>query len=343
MNRPQGIAVFFFDQAMEMPEHSWYSETGRMKKVFAFLSSMKLALVLFILIIVLSILATLVPQNRPPEFYGEEFSFRLSGLILGLHFHRFYRSALFLIPSGVFFVNLLTCSVRRIVKRARRGAKKRYGPDIIHIASLFLIIIGVLSIFVTGDAQVTLTRGESFELPNAYTVRVNELHKIEYQDGSPKDWMSVVSVDKNGETHLEEYTIEVNKPLRLGSYKVYQYSFGIDADIVLKDAAGTRGTIKPGEGFSIGGKSVFVDSVVTPPGEEPAAVFLVRDAEKTVRFLLEEGENEYGFTVEEIVHYAQTGLLIRYNPLFNVIIVLLLILTAGLGLFFIPKKRDRQP
>ncbi len=314
-----------------------------MKRILSFLSSMKLALVFFVLIIVLSIFATLVPQNRPPEFYREEFPRGMSNLILGLYFHRFFRSAIFLIPAGLFFVNLLMCSVRRIVRRARGGAKKRFGPDVIHIASLLLIIIGVLSIFVTGDAQVTLTRGESFRLPNAYTVRVDDLHQIEYDDGRPKDWLTRVSVVKGEESYLEEYTIEVNKPLRLGSYKVYQNSFGIDADIVVKDGTGNRGIIKPGEGFSIGGKSIFVDSVLTPPGGEPEAAFVALDDGKTDRFLLEEGETEYGFTVEEIVHYAQTGLLVRYNPLFNVIIVLLLFLTAGLGLSFIQKIGDRQP
>jgi cytochrome c biogenesis protein ResB len=313
-----------------------------MKKLFAFLSSMKLALVLFLLIIVLSVLATLVPQNRPPEFYREEFSSSVSGLILALHFHRFFKSALFLVPAGAFFVNLFSCSVRRMVRRARRGAKKRYGPDVIHFAVLLLIVIGVLSIFVTGEAQVTLTRGESFELPNTYTVRVNELHQIEYEDGRPKDWLTEVSVTKGGETYLDEYTIEVNRPLRLGSYKAYQHTFGIDADIILKTGEDTRGTVKPGEGFTLGGRSVFVDSVSAPPDGEPAAVFLTREGGETVRFVLEEGATENGFTVEEIVSYPRTGLLIRYNPLFPVILALLLVFVAGLGLSFIQKIGDRQ-
>lgn len=313
-----------------------------MKKLFSLLSSLKLALVLFVLIIVLSVLATFVPQNRPPDFYGEEFSPAVGGLILGLHFHRFFRSALFLVPSGVFLVNLLTCSITRMVRRARRGAKKRFGPDIIHFTSLLLIILGVLSMFVTAEGQVTLTRGESFQLPNAYTLRIDELRQIDYPDGRPKDWLTTVLVTRDEKVHIEEYTIEVNRPLRLGSYKVYQYSFGIDADIILKDGTGNRGTVKPGEGFTLGGKSILAESVITPPDGEPSAVFFARDDGGTVRFVLAAGDSEHGFTVEEIIPYEQTGLMIRYNPLFPVILTLLLVFTAGLGLSFIQKLGDRQ-
>lgn len=313
-----------------------------MRKLISFLSSMKLALVLFIILIGLSILATFVPQNQPSEFYSERFSSGISSIILTLHFHRFYRSALFLAPAGCFFINLLTCSVRRLVKRARGGAKKRFGPDVIHITSLLLIVMGVLSIFVTAEGRVTLTRGESFELQEAYTVRVDDLRQIDYSDGRPKDWYTTVSVFKGGDTALREYTIEVNKPLRLGGFKVYQYSFGNDADIVLKDTGDNRGTIKPGEGFTLEGRQIFVDSVITPPDGGPEVVFLTRDNGEVSRFTLEEGDSRYGFSVDEIVPYKQTGLLVRYNPLFPVILVLLLIFIAGLGLTFIQKIGDRQ-
>lgn len=78
-----------------------------------FLSSLKLTIVLLILIIVLSVIGTLIPQGEEPAFYQNYFA-RWSGLILSLQLDHLYRSSLFLSVTFLFLLNILFCSLRQL-------------------------------------------------------------------------------------------------------------------------------------------------------------------------------------------------------------------------------------
>ena len=90
--------------------------------------------------------ATLVPQRLPDSWYQAHYSSLAYTLIYALGMEEFFRSALFLVPVGIFTINLGVCAVDRFVRRAHRGAPNRFGPDLVlptlqttHDANVFAI------------------------------------------------------------------------------------------------------------------------------------------------------------------------------------------------------------
>lgn len=80
---------------------------------------MKLAIVLFLLIAIYSILGTVVPQGLDPSFYSQSYP-TASGLLLFFQINRIYRSPLFLIMVLLFVLNLTGCTLRSLPgQRAR--------------------------------------------------------------------------------------------------------------------------------------------------------------------------------------------------------------------------------
>lgn len=84
-----------------------------------FLASVRLAIVLLILIIILAIIGTLVPQEQEPDFYRQHLP-GLSGLILFLNLDHLYRSPIFLSLVFLFMLNLLFCTLQQLPARFRR-------------------------------------------------------------------------------------------------------------------------------------------------------------------------------------------------------------------------------
>lgn len=311
-----------------------------MNKGIRFLGSMKLALVLFTLLILLSALATFIPQNKTGEFYSELFSPAAAKIIIALHLHQFFRSAGFLLPLGLFFLNLCICSVRRIIKRRRVRAPVRLGPDVIHLAVMLLILFGAGSLFIRNEGRVLLGAGQFFDLPNGKTIKVIGMEYLTWENGYPKDWLTKVRVLEENRV-LQTYTIEVNKPLSLGSYKIYQHNFVQDGKIILQDPDGSRVALGVGEGFHLGTRE-YVLSAFEETGDFLQARFILRDGGTTKTMRIGQGEKLAGFIVEEILSYRRTGLLVTWNPLFPYILAALLLFALGMALTFYQKIRDTR-
>jgi cytochrome c biogenesis protein ResB len=128
-------------------------------KVYQFLKSPKLTFNLLIALVALYILSTFIPQGRDLAFYYRSFAPALAWLIKGLDLHRFYTSWLMIIPLVFFLLNLSVCTAGRIVghfrpgnrseggagdRSAGSGGRRRFGPDIIHIGLLVLVVGGLM-------------------------------------------------------------------------------------------------------------------------------------------------------------------------------------------------------
>ena len=221
---------------------------------------------LLIIIAALSALSTLIPQGKDAQYYMNSYSPFIAQLITGLHFHNFFRSTLFLLPAGFFFINLLVCTVDRIVKRARKSVSKRFGPDLIHVGILLLMVAGTISLVAKREAYITLAKGEYAQLPDGYQLFLNSFEYTTYEDGRPKDYVSSVEVSLQ-EEKIMTHDIRVNKPLKVGTYKIYQDSYSSTSTIVMMDEDERRFTLKPGEGFRIGDQLYFLMGI--EPGSSP--------------------------------------------------------------------------
>lgn len=84
-----------------------------MKKIWETLSSAKLAIVLFFLLAIISILGTIIPQAQPNEFYLMKYGEGLGKLIIFFQINDAYHSWWYIATLFLFLVNLVTCSLKR--------------------------------------------------------------------------------------------------------------------------------------------------------------------------------------------------------------------------------------
>ncbi len=91
-----------------------------------FMTSLGLAIALFIMIAAYSILGTVLPQGLQREFYIESYS-TLGNIILLFQLNKVYSSWIFRILLSVFLINLTGCSLKILPSQLRR-AKDDYFP-----------------------------------------------------------------------------------------------------------------------------------------------------------------------------------------------------------------------
>jgi cytochrome c biogenesis protein ResB len=294
--------------------------------------------VLILIIAGLSIVGTLIPQGRDAGFYFHSYSALWAQIILALGFDEFFRAPLFLIPVVLFFINLSVCAVDRLVGRRRRRAAARHGPDLIHLGLLLLIIGAMLSLAGRRESFVYMGGGDEILLNGEYTVRLVEAEYQEYEDGRPKDWISTVAVYRNGELLIPSYSIEVNRPLRIGGVRIYQSSFGREDRAELQDEDGIRRTITSGRGFEIEGGLIVFRGI-----EGESAVFERWERNtRTAVYRVGIGGRMSGYTVGNLGSRDVTGLKATKDPGFIPVVIALIIVAAGLTLTLIQKGKDRE-
>jgi len=306
--------------------------------LYNFFRSIRLAVVLILIIAGLSILSTLIPQGKDTAFYFHTYGAFWAQVILRLRFNEFFRSLLFLIPVGLFFINLSVCAADRLVNRERRKARRRHGPDLIHIGLLLLIIGAMFSVFGRREGLVYMGEGDEIRLPGEYTLRLLDYRYEEYENGRPKDWISTVEVSRDGEVLIASFPIEVNKPLKIGGINVYQTSFAREDRATLTDAQGTSRPITSGEGFEFEGAVVIFQGI-----EGQAAVFEKWENHSlTEVYRIGVGERIGEYTVEALGSREVTGLKAVKDPGFIPVVIALIIASAGLTLTLIQKRKDKD-
>ena len=165
-----------------------------MKGLYKFLKSIKLAIVLISYITITSIIATLIPQGKEAAFYAQKYGVFLSWLIQSIGFDNFFKAFLFILPSTLFFLNLGVCAVDRLVKEFRGKMKKRFGPDIIHVGLLLLIVGSMFTFLLREEGFMYMGVGEIIKLQKKYQLYLEDYKFLIYPDGRPKDWISTLSV-----------------------------------------------------------------------------------------------------------------------------------------------------
>ena len=124
---------------------------------------MKLTAVLLGFLVVSSALSTLIPQKKPPSFYEGRYP-AVSDTILLMNIDTFFRSPVFLVPVFLFFVNLCVCTAGRLAGKTGRRHRRSFGPDIIHIGLILLLVSGVVSLYGRKEGYISLGVGESTDL-----------------------------------------------------------------------------------------------------------------------------------------------------------------------------------
>jgi cytochrome c biogenesis protein len=308
-------------------------------------------MVLFIIIIVTAALSTIVPQGREPSFYLSHYSRALANIILHTHFYNFFRSFIFLIPSALFFINLSVCTGARLARRIQTKAPKRFGPDLIHIGILILIIGAIISLYSRKEWIGYLAEGEWAELPGGYRLVLNHFTRTAYEDGRPKAFISDVDI-MLGDEKLSSNKIEVNRPLKLGYVRIYQHTYKSAYTVILNDLQGRTMSLYLGEGFKEGNKTyilkdvlykntIYQENVSETEKIRTFAVFEKWTGEASVETLMK-GVNDRldSYRINEIIGQEQTGLRVVRDQGVIPVIISFIIIGAGLILTFTQKFID---
>ncbi len=303
-----------------------------MRKLFRFLKSVKLAVGLIAWLAATGILSTLVPQGREPGFYLERWPGLAGRLLVGSGFSHFFTSVLFLVPAGLFFVNLGVCTVDRFVRELHRPARRRHGPDILHLGLLLLVVGAVLSFAGREAGYVQMVKGDRVEIPGGRILVLDDFSYAAYPDGRPRDWTSTVRVVRGSEVVVRAFPIRVNHPLRLGRMSVYQVSHSIESFLAVTDPGGREHLLAPGEQASHGSAAF---SYMARGAEAGTAVVRVEQGGEPEVLRLAAGGTAAGFAVQGFRDVHVTGLEAVIDPGYLVVLVALALVLAGLSMTFI--------
>jgi cytochrome c biogenesis protein ResB len=311
------------------------------KKLLKWLKSMKLAAGLLAYLAISGGLATLIPQGLEAAYYEGTYPRLLALVILQSGFSHFFTSLLFLIPSFLFFANLSTCAVDRVLRELRKQGGRRHGPDILHLGLMILVLGAVLSFSARQEGSVVLAVGDSVELPDGRSMKLTQFDYRQYKDGRPQDWISTVDVTREGKTEIEAFPIRVNHPLKLGSMSVYQATHSIATVLTLQDPEGQESRLGQGEEATFGGTRA--NFMATDPATGEAILRISDGASSPEIARVRAGKSAGPFAVIAFEDIDLTGLEAAIDPGFGLVLAALIIVLAGLFLTFFQKLGDMKP
>jgi cytochrome c biogenesis protein len=107
-----------------------------MRSVWKFLSSVKLAIVLIILLTVTSVIGTLIPQGRSVAAYSARYGGSLASIFDALRLTGVFRAPWFLALLLLFAANIIVCTVTRFGPKWRRAFRPAADFDAKAVASM---------------------------------------------------------------------------------------------------------------------------------------------------------------------------------------------------------------
>lgn len=301
-----------------------------MRKLIEALSSLKLAVGLIVYLAVAGIVATLLPSGA-------------GGAVAALPSGRSAVAALLVIlPLLLFLASLSTCAARRFLRQLRAKGRKRFGPDVLHLGLVLLVVAGLWSWAARVERVATLEPGEAARLPDGSTLAVRDLRFEAYDDGRPREWVSVVDLAKDGTTLVEAYELRVNAPLRHGGITFFQSSFRDEWILTLRDAAGAELKLGPGDGLALGPSTWTFLGVENPGGPEPGhAAVRTSGPDGGIRTLLvSAGERFEGLEVAELRRIRATGIGAVSDPAYPLALAALALVAIGTAWTFLGKLKE---
>jgi hypothetical protein len=308
-----------------------------MKKLFEFFRSVRTAIALMAIIVILSILSTLIPQGRDDEYYRSNYPPFLFGLLQVTRLQHFSSSLLFLIPTALFMGSLGVCTVDRMAKRFRSRALPRHGPDLIHVGLLVLAAGALLTSFMRKETDFNMAVGDEVEISGGYRLALLAFDYLRYEDGRPKSWTSTVKGTRNGKIEAASFPIQVNKPLRMGTLAIYQVNYG--GIVHLLDAEGNTTAMMTGQWIE-GESSTIVLAALEKRSQGGGALDAVveewKGGVRVTSAKVPQGSSIGPYRVMGMAEF--TGLRAVDDPGAIPVIAALLICSLGLVLTFVQKK-----
>lgn len=139
---------------------------------------------------------------------------------------------------------------------AEKGRWTRFGVYFVHTGVVLLLIGAMIGMIWGFDGFVNIPEGEAVDAvalrgsetpqPLAFQIKCNDFDVSFYDNGSPKEFRSALSIIENGAV-VEKKDIIVNDPLRYKGINVFQSSYG---KLPPEEVTATFTDIRDGKSFS---------------------------------------------------------------------------------------------
>ena len=236
---------------------------------------------------------------------------------------------------------------------SRKGIVGKFGPIIVHIGLIFLLIGSAYGNLTNKSQELFLIPNEEIDLINDRSnkkLNVKLLNfKIEREfDGKPKQFISNLNFksDQSKENNLKE--TKVNHPLRYRGLTIYQADWAISSILIKIDDVFYNLKVKPipeiGDqiwGIVIQlGKEIKNNYLLTVDNENgPLKIFDIRDFKQTDIYL-DKNIIEINKTKIELLEIVpSSGLIIKSDPSVPFIYFSFILIIIGTFLSLIPTKQ----
>lgn len=212
-----------------------------LKQLTQMLASMQTAIYLLLIVGVVSALGTFIPQGQTPTFYLQHYGRTTSMIINGLGLGNLYHVWWFQLLIILLCLSILVCAYRRL-----RWGKKISGLAslFMHLAIVFILIGALWSLGYSHSSFIEIARGQTIALNNygfeEGQLKLNDFKIDYYPDFQPRQYTSDLSLINYHGKNIHQ-SISVNHPLKTGSLKIYQSTWGWA--IQLTNLTGTTETI----------------------------------------------------------------------------------------------------
>lgn len=217
------------------------SSAGRF---FRFISSMKFAVILLVILVLMCVAGSFVTQNQTLAWYTARYGERTAGAIMALRLDDVFHSWYFILISGFLCVNLLMCNVVRLPRLIERTSKQQtfraklgcWGAWITHVGVLLLILGYSLGQMTYKEYSAYGVPGQTMPIGDTGLVLTINDFRIDLRaDDTVEQYTSditVYDIERSAEGRRAE--ISVNNPADLYGLRFYQNSTGWAARIVIK-------------------------------------------------------------------------------------------------------------
>jgi len=206
-----------------------------LKKAWKFLSSMRFAIILLVILAVVCSLGSFITQGQTYAWYATRYSERTAALIIALHLDDAFHSWWFILISAFLCLNLLACNMFRIRSLLKRPIGY-WGSWICHLGVLLLILGYGLGQMTYKEYTVYGVPGDTMAVGDTSLAVTIDDFRIDYsQSGSVEQYTSDITVhdfSKSGESRSA--SVSVNNPADVYGLRFYQNSTGWAARVKIQ-------------------------------------------------------------------------------------------------------------
>lgn len=338
-------------------------------KVYKYLTSIRFAIPLMVIIALLCVIYTVIPQNEPFNVYTERYGSGIANVITTLSLDHVLTSVWMYVSGILFSLNLGICTFRRFGFAIRSTTKRvsAFGSPVLHVGLCVILFGAILSLFTGRKLYYEIPVGESAEIgvrSETFKMTVEDFTIELYEDNvTPKQYRTALSFEDEDGTVSRDETY-VNGPVKHKGVTILQQAYGWMIDATVSTGTTSRTLhVKDGASEELFGKGANdytltfhffpdydeekgIDAVPGTVDTNPHILWILNKGDETVTAsvakLNETQTIMEPLTVTFDAYGRYTGLQAKYDPGIPVIFAGFFLVLAGLILRYVFGKRTEK-